>query len=152
MAGELWRFWYQLLIASPVLGYRLHTSGKFVPKVLVGATTDRSVWDSATLHSFADNLAEPDRARACVQMYRIFQLRESPEILRGRYAHDRLTVPTRLVFGTDDAALRPQLLAGYQRYADDMQVELVEGCGHFIADERPDLVADRAISFFSAST
>lgn len=152
MAGELWRFWYQLLIASPVLGYRLHRSGQFVPKLLVGASTDRSVWDAETLRAFGDNLAEPDRARACVQMYRVFQLHESPAIVGGRYAHDRLTVPTRLVFGTDDAALRPHLLAGYQRYADDMQVELVEGCGHFIADELPDLVADRALGFFSGST
>jgi pimeloyl-ACP methyl ester carboxylesterase len=28
-----------------------------------------------------------------------------------------------------------------------MQVELVRGCGHFIADERPDLVAERAGAF-----
>ena len=32
-----------------------------------------------------------------------------------------------------------------------MQVELVHGCGHFIADEMPDLVADRALTFFGAS-
>ena len=93
--------------------------------------------------------AEPDRARACVQMYRVFQLHESPAILRGRYAHDRLTVPTRLLFGTDDTALRPQLLAGYQHQADDIRVELVPGCGHFIADEKPDLVAERALQFFA---
>jgi pimeloyl-ACP methyl ester carboxylesterase len=31
-----------------------------------------------------------------------------------------------------------------------MRLELVEGCGHFIADEAPDLVADRALSFFGA--
>ena len=42
------------------------------------------------------------------------------------------------------------MLAGYQRHADDMRVELVPGCGHFIADELPDLVAARAIDFFSA--
>ncbi len=30
-----------------------------------------------------------------------------------------------------------------------MRVELVPGCGHFIADETPDLVADRALDFFS---
>jgi pimeloyl-ACP methyl ester carboxylesterase len=29
-----------------------------------------------------------------------------------------------------------------------MQVELVPGCGHFIADEKPDLVAKRALEFF----
>jgi hypothetical protein len=31
-----------------------------------------------------------------------------------------------------------------------MRVELVPGVGHFIADERPDVVLDRAISFFSS--
>jgi pimeloyl-ACP methyl ester carboxylesterase len=146
---QLWRFWYQLVIAAPVLGYQAHRSGQFVPKVLVGGSTVRGNWDEATLRSFGDNLAEPDRARACVQMYRVFQLHESPAILRGRYAHDRLTVPTRLLFGTDDTALRPQLNAGYQHHADDMQVELVPGCGHFIADEKPDLVAARALEFFA---
>jgi pimeloyl-ACP methyl ester carboxylesterase len=39
-------------------------------------------------------------------------------------------------------------LEGAKRYADDMRVELVDGAGHFIADERPDLVLDRALSFF----
>ena len=58
-------------------------------------------------------------------------------------------MPTRLLFGTDDVALRPQILAGYERHADDMQVELVDGCGHFIADEMPDLVAERAREFFA---
>jgi pimeloyl-ACP methyl ester carboxylesterase len=57
-------------------------------------------------------------------------------------------VPTRMLFGADDAAIHTDLLAGWQKHADDMQVELVSGCGHFIADERPDLVAERAHSFF----
>ena len=149
MAPELWRLSYQLVISAPWLGYRLHRSGKLVPKVLVGASTVRSVWDQPTLRSFADNLAEPDRARAGVQMYRTFLLREQPEIVRGRYARERLTVPVLHLHGTDDAALLPKMLAGYQRHADDMRVELVPDCGHFIVDEKPDLVADRALSFFS---
>jgi pimeloyl-ACP methyl ester carboxylesterase len=147
---NVWRFSYQLLVAAPVLGYRLHTSGQFVPKLLVGASEVRGAWDAETLASFADNLAEPDRARACVQMYRVFQLHEQPALMKGRYARSRLTVPTLHVHGADDAALRPRMLAGYQRHADDMRVELVPGCGHFIADELPDLVAARAIDFFSA--
>jgi pimeloyl-ACP methyl ester carboxylesterase len=89
------------------------------------------------------------RARAAVQMYRTFQLRELPTILRGRYADTRLTVPTRLLFGIEDLVLRPELLAGYERHADEMTVEEVPDCGHFIADERPELVADRARGFFA---
>jgi pimeloyl-ACP methyl ester carboxylesterase len=93
-----WRFWYQLLVLSQGIGYRLHSSGKFVPRVLVGGSTNKDAWDEATLRSFADNLAEPARARAAVQMYRVFNLREVQPILGGRYADRRLTVPTRMLF------------------------------------------------------
>jgi pimeloyl-ACP methyl ester carboxylesterase len=152
MLPKLWRFWYQWLILTPGIGYRLHRGGKFVPRVLVGASTARDTWDEATLRSFADNLAEPARARAAVQMYRVFNLREVRPILAGRYADARLAVPTRMLFGTDDAALRPELLPGYERHADDMSVELVPDCGHFIADERPELVAERVRDFFASGS
>jgi pimeloyl-ACP methyl ester carboxylesterase len=150
MAPHAWRFWYQWLILSPGVGYRLHRSGRFVPKVLVGWSTRCEGWDEETLSAFSDTFTEPARARAAVQMYRVFNLREGWPILRGRYARQRLTVPTRMLFGTDDPALRPETLAGYQRHADDMELELVPGCGHFIADERPGLVAERARGFFAA--
>ncbi|HWN72800.1 MAG TPA: alpha/beta hydrolase [Solirubrobacterales bacterium] len=150
MAPHLWRFWYQWLIASPGVGYRLHRSGKFVPKVLAGGSVRREAWDDATIHAFSDTFMEPARARAAVQMYRVFNLREAPEMARGRYAKARLTVPTLLLFGTGDAALNHNLLAGYQRHADQMTVEKVDNCGHFIADEMPQLVAEKARTFFNA--
>jgi pimeloyl-ACP methyl ester carboxylesterase len=83
-------------------------------------------------------------------MYRVFQLREIVPIMRGRYAQQRLTVPTRMLFGSGDVVLRPELLAGYERHAEDMEVELVADSGHFIADEKPQLVAERARAFFAA--
>ena len=151
MAPHLWRFWYQWLILSPGVGYRLHRSGKFVPKVLVGGSVRKAVWDQATLAAFSDTFTEPARARAAVQMYRVFNLREAPDMARGRYAHTRLTVPTRLLFGTGDQALNHNILAGSERQADDMRIEKVEDCGHFIVDERPELVAERAGEFFASA-
>jgi pimeloyl-ACP methyl ester carboxylesterase len=151
MLPHLWRFWYQWVILTPGLGYRLHRDGRFVRKVIVGASTQKDVWDERTLSVFADKLAEPDHAMAGVQTYRVFNLKETRPIFRGKYADKRLSVPTRLVFGEDDFALRPSLLAGYEEHADDLEVELVPDCGHFIADERPDLVAERAREFLSAS-
>jgi pimeloyl-ACP methyl ester carboxylesterase len=144
-----WRFLYQQFVAAPWIGYAAHRRGDFVRRVLNVGIEDRSAWDEETLAAFADNLAEPARARAAVQMYRTFVWRESGPVLRGRYAGRRLTVPTRLLFGADDFVLRPALLAGYEKHADRMEVELVPSCGHFIADERPQLVADRARAFFS---
>jgi pimeloyl-ACP methyl ester carboxylesterase len=147
--SHAWRFLYQQVILTPGLGYGLHRGGRFVRRALVAGSTVRDCWDEETLSAFADNLAEPARARASVQMYRVFNLKEVLPMIRGRYAAQRLTTPTRMLFGVDDIVLRPELLAGYERHADDMKVELVSDCGHFIADERPDLVAERAQAFFS---
>jgi hypothetical protein len=41
------------------------------------------------------------------------------------------------------------MLTGYEHHADDMKVELVGDSGHFIADERPELVAERARELFA---
>jgi pimeloyl-ACP methyl ester carboxylesterase len=146
-----WRFTYQLLVMAPVVGYQLHRRGRFVPRVLVSGSSRKEVWDEETIGTFAGNLAEPARARGAVQLYRVFQLRELRPVLRGRYERERLTVPTRMLFGIEDVVLRPELLAGYERHADDMEVEFVRDSGHFIADEQPELVASRARDFFAAA-
>jgi pimeloyl-ACP methyl ester carboxylesterase len=84
-----------------------------------------------------------------VQVYRVFVVREFPTLIRGRYMSSRLTVPTRLVAGTDDPVVSERLMNGWEPHADAMSAELVPGCGHFIADERPDLVADEARALFA---
>jgi len=146
---HVWRLAYQLPIAAPVLGEALHRRADIVPRTLVAGSTVRDPWDETTLRAFADNLEEPDRARAAAQLYRTFLLHEMPALLRGRYSDRHLTVPTRLVNGADDFATRPGMVAGTDRQADDMKIELLEGCGHFIVDEMPDLVISRAREFLA---
>jgi len=58
-------------------------------------------------------------------------------------------VPTLQLHGADDPVLRPSMLPGFEEHADDMRLELVADCGHFIVDERPELVAERAREFFA---
>jgi pimeloyl-ACP methyl ester carboxylesterase len=149
MAPHLWRFWYQWLILTPQLGYRLHRSNQFVPRMLVGGSKRREVWDGETLHAFSDTFTEPARARAAVQMYRVFNLREAPAMARGRYADAYLRVPTRLLFGAQ-SPLPHQAVGGLERHAEEIELELVDDCGHFIVDEMPELVAERARAFFGS--
>jgi pimeloyl-ACP methyl ester carboxylesterase len=129
------------IAAAERLGIRAHTIN----------STNRAAWDERTLSIFADSFTEPARARAAVQMYRTFQLREVLPLARGRYAGERVSVPTRFLFGEDDPALRPPLLAGADRHIDDVEIELVPETGHFIVDERPDLVVERARAIFAPS-
>jgi pimeloyl-ACP methyl ester carboxylesterase len=138
MLLDLWRFAYMLGIAAPVLGERMAASERFVRTVL---SAQPGAFSDDDLRAFAAVLAEPARARASVQLYRTFLLREAVRGARGR-----LHVPTRLVVGARDPVVRPSLLAGRQRFADDLTIELVPDCGHWIPAERPDLVAERVLS------
>jgi pimeloyl-ACP methyl ester carboxylesterase len=148
MLPHAWRFTYQQLVLAPGIGAALHRGGRFIPRAIVSGSTNRAPWDERTLRIFADPLAEPERARAAVQVYRVFNLREAWPVARGRYAESLLTVPTLLVNGADDPVLRPSMLAGYERHVEEMEVEIVPECGHFVADEHPELVAARARAFF----
>jgi pimeloyl-ACP methyl ester carboxylesterase len=146
---RIWRFWYQWVIASPGLGaWAVRQLGTGNPVFRwVGAES----WSDQERESFLGQLREPERARASVQYYRSFQLRELRQVTLGRYRRGRLRTPTMILFGTRDHVLRPEALEGCERYADDLVVELVPGVGHFVADERPELVLDRALRFFGDS-
>jgi pimeloyl-ACP methyl ester carboxylesterase len=146
---NVWRLSYQWVMAAPVLGRLTARHGRRVlGRLLRAGLVDQSAMTDEDLDIFLSPLAEPDRTHVSVQVYRTFQLQELLPLARGRYRSLRLTVPTRVLFGTGDVVMTADQMDGYQPYADDMAVELVPGCGHFIADERPDLVADRALAFF----
>ena len=145
---DLPRYAYQPVIAAPGLGYALHRQGAFVRLALRRGTADPATFDDRTAAAFADNLAQPAHARACVRMYRTFLTHELLPLIRGRYLGTRLRVPTHLVLGTGDPVLTERRLAGYEQHADSMTAEIVADCGHFIADERPELVLDRARALF----
>ncbi|HSJ18008.1 MAG TPA: alpha/beta hydrolase [Solirubrobacterales bacterium] len=147
--ASLWRFWYQWVIASPLGEAAVRAAGAANP-VFRWIGAGPPAWTPADRETFLGQFREPARARASVQYYRSFALREMPAILRGRYRRARLRTPTRLVFGTDDPVMSSRGLEDSERLADDLRVELVPGVGHFIADERPDLVLDRAMSFLGS--
>jgi pimeloyl-ACP methyl ester carboxylesterase len=54
----------------------------------------------------------------------------------------------RVLFGRRDAAQDVRRLRGLRRHAPDSAIELVDA-SHWIVDERPDLVAERARALFA---
>jgi pimeloyl-ACP methyl ester carboxylesterase len=146
----LWRFWYWPVVGAPLAGPWL-VRNAFARALRRGSRGEGAEWSSFDAAVFADGIAEPARARASSRTYRAFLLADSPRVLSGRYRSQRLTVPTLMLHGLDDPVLRKPLLDGYQPFADRMQVEFAPGVGHFIAEEAPELVSERAIGFFAGS-
>lgn len=53
-----------------------------------------------------------------------------------------VTVPTTVIWGEQDTALRPSLLHGLERWVPDLSVQRVPDAGHWVIHEKPGLVAE----------
>lgn len=140
----LTRLWYQAMLAGPIGAVAMRHGA--IDLVWRFGLVDPDAVEPEARASFSAAFREPARARASQLVYREFLLRELVPALAGRYRGRRLTVPTHLLFGEQDAAIDPGLLDGAAPYCDDLEIELVPGVGHFIVDEQPDLVAARIAS------
>jgi pimeloyl-ACP methyl ester carboxylesterase len=141
---------YQGLLASPLLGPRITASPRIVGKVVDAITKRTEAVVPQYAEHFAPRFADPARARAASQVYRTFQLYEYPRWVRGRYRGRRLTTPTMWLHGLDDPFFTPGMLKDIVRHADDVRIAYLPDCGHFPAEEQPDLVAEHLLAFFAA--
>jgi pimeloyl-ACP methyl ester carboxylesterase len=149
--AALQRTAYQFLLASPLIGESVL---RFVPGFVKlalrrGAHPDMH-WSEEELDCYAESFRSRDHALAASHIYRSFLLRELPRLKKGHHRSQRSSVPTRILAGEADPVIRADILAGFEPYADDMSVEEVKGCGHFIAEEKPELVIERARELFGA--
>lgn len=139
MARHAWRFlMYQPLIAFAGVPVQRHTG------FLDRAYRSASDIDAQTARVYTERFRDPAVARAGRDTYRTFLLREIPRMARTGESR-RSSVPTRVLFGRNDAAIAPELAAAETARADDYTIEMVD-CGHFIADERPELVRAKLIA------
>jgi pimeloyl-ACP methyl ester carboxylesterase len=149
VAKNAWRLGYQVPLALPVVGPAVVRDGRFVRMMLRGGWADKRTFDEAAAALYLAAVRE--QAEASSRLYRTFLARETLPGLRGAYAAQRLRMPTRLLFGRRDA-LGPVFAEGLERHADDGAVELIDDCGHFVPEERPDLVASRGQELFGRRT
>lgn len=148
LAGA-WRSWYVFVMASPLGPWALQRDPGRIAAGIVSDTVHPCISEEEAL-GYAQSLARPGSARATQLLYRSY-IRAVGDAFRGHPA-PRLTVPTRLLFGSQDSFLSTDVVKGHEGHADDMSVELIEDSGHFVPEEKPELVAQRALELFSSSS
>ena len=144
---EAWRSWYAVVNASPVLGKWLTQSR--IPELILSRGNSGDPFPEG-VGLYLSQFRDPARADAATKLYRYYlKIFASGVRGGGEFRGKRLDVPTLLLFGADDRYVSPKLLPGYESHADQMELELVPDCGHFIVNEKPELVARRALAFLS---
>ena len=143
----LWRFWYQWALALPGLGARMirSASGRRPTLLYLGARPE--IWSEEERRIFTEQFTEPDRAAASSLLYRHATLRLQSQL--REYRRMRMEHPALLLFPADDAVQKTIKLDGYERNAPNMEIEVVPGARHFIVEEKPDLVLERARALFA---
>jgi pimeloyl-ACP methyl ester carboxylesterase len=141
------RFWYQWLLATPGIGPR---ANRFGP-ILRWVGSRQAPWSEEELAVYTDQFREPARATAGHLLYRHSVLNLAPTVIRGTYAKLKMDHPTLLLFGAEDHVQNHRLLPGFEGNAPNMRLEVVPDVGHFIVEEQPELVLDRARGLFRAS-
>lgn len=143
LATEMWRSWYAVVLASP-LGPELMRRTDVIKRLLMADTKGQG-FTADDLEHFAGAFRPAERAKAAQRLYRSYG-RTALATVRGGGSDPvpRLQVPAKLLFGTRDAAISTQLVRDFP------DLELVPGVGHFIVDERPQLVVRRALDLFGS--
>ena len=99
---------------------------------------------------YLECMQQPGHAEAGSRWYRSFQTKEMLRWMRGEYDDARVNVPVRWLTGTEDPVITAGLTDGYAYRISDFEVELVDGVGHWIVAQRPELVLDRTRAFLKA--
>jgi pimeloyl-ACP methyl ester carboxylesterase len=143
---EAWRSWYALALAVPGLGPALLRRTGFARGILRRGNAG-APFGQADVDAYADAFRPPERARAVSALYRSYW-RAFAEGMRGRWRAHRLEAPTLLLFGERDLYISAAFLGGFERFAENMRLERVPDSGHFLVDEKPELVVERAQELF----
>jgi len=119
--------------------------------LLLHGAGEAGVWQYDEVEEFVTASRQPGSARAGKALHWQFVLHDIPGMILRRYSRMKLTVPTVILAGAEDWMLPPNLLAGADRHADDLQLRVVPGAGHFLADECLAVVAEAARELFQRS-
>jgi pimeloyl-ACP methyl ester carboxylesterase len=134
---DAWRLIYMPLLACPGLGRRLGRA------VAARGLRDSGLPDG-DVEAFVSRF-RGERGRVTERVYGSF-IRSLPGFVRGRYSASDLRVPSRLVFGTRDPVLTARAAEDAAAQTELLELELVPDAGHFVVDEKPELVADRLLA------
>jgi pimeloyl-ACP methyl ester carboxylesterase len=116
--------------------------------VATAPSPSRALFPDAGGDAYADQFRDPARAAAASGLYRYYLRAARVILLRRAFEGQRLAAPTRLLFGADDFYIPLAVLDDIEAHGDDLALDVVRGCGHWIPEERPDLIADQARALF----
>lgn len=108
-----------------------------ISSTLTGMAVDKSIFSHGDLEAYKDAASKRGALTAMLNYYRnAFKgFLNAPQQQWGL-----LEVPTLMIWGENDTALKIELTYGTEEYVRDFQIRYIPNCSHWVQQERPDLV------------
>jgi pimeloyl-ACP methyl ester carboxylesterase len=137
---------YMLFFQLPWLPERKLAAGGGRPLRSIFRRISRpGTFSEAELDRYAAAARVPGALTGMLAWYRAALRRPPPAPPRRR-----VEPPVRIVWGMDDAALSPRLVAPSAALCREVEVFPIEGAGHFVQHEEPARVAELLLGFLAA--
>jgi pimeloyl-ACP methyl ester carboxylesterase len=142
LLAHAWRYWYTTVLETPLVGRMVVQHVPWFTRLLLRLARRRSgALSPADVAEYLASVRRPAYAAASERLYRAVGYREVIPTLAGRRRDARLGVPTVSLVGSRDFQMPPSAHQGFEAHADVMCLEVVDGAGHLLAEERPEVVA-----------
>lgn len=141
-ADQVRRSWYMFMFNLPWLPERLvsRDHAAALGRMFRRMSVDPSRFTPEAIAPYLDSAATPEAVRPMLAYYRA--------ALRGALGgagYPPIDAPGLLLWAEEDHVLGNDLLAPHSRYARDLRIERLPGCGHFLQQEQPELVNRRLL-------
>ncbi len=134
---------YMFFFQVPVLPEAILGLADWRPLLwLLGRTSNQGAFSQADLTAYRQAFSRPRAMTSMLQWYRT-NLQSRPS-RRGRR---RVSVPTMLLWGSQDSFFTPELASESLGYCEDARLEWLEGATHWLHLEQPEQVNEEIITF-----
>lgn len=143
---QLFKSWYVFFFQLPIVPELLFQLNNYeaIASAFRDSAVNKSAFTDTDLEAYKDAFAKDGALTAAINYYRnvfskIFQKKN----------WEKLPVPTLTIWGENDRFLGQELTDGTEDYVEDFQICYIPNCGHWVQQEKPDLVNQYMREFLS---
>ncbi|MDY6804150.1 MAG: alpha/beta hydrolase [Cyanobacteriota bacterium] len=143
---QLLKSWYIFFFQLPIVPELFFQFNNYeaIASALRDSAVNKSAFTDADLEAYKDAFAKRGALTAAINYYRNILTK-----IFEKTNWEKLQVPTFTIWGENDRFLGQELTYGTEDYVEDFQICYIPNCGHWVQQEKPDLVNQYMREFLS---
>lgn len=153
---QLRRSWYMFFFQLPWLPERFLSARGYesIEEIFGEGAENPDAFSDADVRRYVEAAAQPGALTGSINYYRALFRDVIPAAVRSRLGGSNrsldVSVPTLLIWGMEDFALRNDLTEGVDRWVADLEIERLPDASHWVQNDASEDVNDLLIEFLSS--